>query len=567
MKFHLSLLAAAALLSCAGAVQADDDRGAGIRHVLMVSIDGMHQQDLARCLRDHTCPNIAALARHGVVYNEARTPGLSDSVPGLAALVTGGGPISTGLFYDDVYDRTLYPGWDTTCSTTPGVEVFLQEQVGIDGFNGGKLIHLDGGGNFNPQQIPRRKVGSNCVPVYPHDFIKTNTIFEVVKAHLPGSHTAWSDKHAWGTDWVNGPSGKGVDDLARTEINSIDPASVSTGNPGGSDYTQSFTGNTATDPAYLHTETFDNIHLQNVLNEINGLDSTGKLAAPVPNVFGTNFQTLSVAQKALNKEGGGYVDAAFTPNIHVKAAIAYVDGAIGQMSAALKARHLDDNTLFVLTAKHGQSPGDYSQLKKIGDRVSPTLGTLVGGPLDAMGNPTGVDPVTGNNAFFGQVTTDDVAFIWLADQTQRDTAVNLLQANLSCPTVDPVTKLRVSGKGICADNGGYVIDLSKVPGKFGNPADGRTPDIMVQPNPGVIYSGSKAKDMEHGGFAPDDSHLALLVSNPGLRAKTVDRKVGTKQVAPTIIRALGLDPQWLDAVKKEGTRVLPGLFDDGRDDD
>ncbi|MFG6490303.1 alkaline phosphatase family protein [Roseateles sp. BYS78W] len=557
MNNRLTLAAAAALLGCAGLAHAED-ADAKVRHVLLISVDGMHAQDLARCMRDRTCPHIAELAEHGVTYTEATTPGLSDSVPGLAALVTGGGPISTGLFYDDIYDRTLYPGWDTTCSSQPGVEVFLQEQVGIDNLNGGPLLHLDGGGDFNPQQIPRRKLGADCVPVYPHDFIKTNTIFEVVKKNLPGSHTAWSDKHAWGTDWVNGPSGKGVDDLARTEINSIDPASVSAGNPGGSDYTQSFSGNTATDPAYLHTEVFDNIHLRNVLNQIHGKDSTGAKAAPVPTIFGTNFQTLSVAQKALNSEGGGYVDAAFTPNQHVRAAVAYIDDAIGQIASALKAQHLRNRTLFVLTAKHGQSPADYSRLKKIGDRVSPTLGALVGG---------GTDPVTGNNAALGSVTTDDVAFIWLADQSQRDLAVHLLQSNTTCPLVDPVSKLRVSGDGICADNGGAVIDLSKQPHKFGNPADGRTPDIMVQPNPGVIFTKSKSKDMEHGGFAPDDGHVALLVSHPGLEHKVVREAVGTKQVAPTIVKALGLKPTLLDAVRKEGTAVLPGLFEGGRLDD
>ena len=62
----------------------------------------------------------------------------------------------------------------------------------------------------------------NCTVVYPHNYIQTNTIFEVVKAHLAGARTACADKHAWGYDWLNGPSGKGVDDLARTEINSVD---------------------------------------------------------------------------------------------------------------------------------------------------------------------------------------------------------------------------------------------------------------------------------------------------------------------------------------------------------
>ena len=104
-----------------------------------------------------------------------------------------------------------------------------------------------------------------------------------------------------------------------------------------------------------------------------------------------------------------------------------------------------------------------------------------------------------------------------------------------------------------------MFDLGTMPNKFGDPAKGRTPDIMVQPNVGVIYTKSTAKDMEHGGFAPNDGNVALLVSHPGLDKKTVGTQVVTTQVAPTIIKALGLNPSLLDAVKKEGTSVLPGL--------
>ena len=394
-----NLLLGAALLSSTALALADEHRHA-VERVLILSIDGLHQQDMARCVADGTCPSIAALARHGVTYTQAYTPGLSDSVPGLAALVTGGGPRSTGLFYDDVYDRTLYAGTDTQCLGRPGVEVLLQEQVGIDAMNGGALVHLDGGGAFNPQQIPRRKVGDRCVPVYPHDFIRTNTIFEVVKQHLPHAHTAWSDKHAWGTDWVNGPSGKGVDDLARTEINSID-------GPAGNDFTGSYDG---VAPAYLHTEAFDDIHVRNILDEIDGRDSTGTRAMPVPTVFGANFQTLSVAQKAPNLSGGGYVDAAFTPNVFVKDAMRYVDGAVGRIAAELAARHLAGSTLIVLTAKHGQSPADHARLKKIGHAVGAVLAGYVGG---------GTDPVTGNKLGNGQLTDDDVASLWASAGQER----------------------------------------------------------------------------------------------------------------------------------------------------
>ena len=542
-----TLLGTALLIGASGAIADNDHRT--VEHVLIVSIDGMHEQDLARCVADKTCPNIAALAEHGVTYTNAYTPGLSDSVPGLAALVTGGSPRSTGLFYDDVYDRTLYAGTNTQCTGTPGVEVFLQEVVGIDALNGGALTHLDGGGAFNPQQLPRRKVGTQCLPVYPHDFIQTNTIFEVVKQNMRHAHTAWSDKHAWGTDWVNGPSGKGVDDLARTEINSID-------GPAGNDYTGSYDG---VAPAYLHTETFDSIHVKNILNEIDGKDSTGGKAMPVPTVFGTNFQTLSVAQKALNSAGGGYADAAFTPNSQVKAAIAWLDGSIGQITTELKVRHLASSTMVVLTAKHGQSPADYARLKKIGHAVGTALAAYVGG---------GTDPVTGNNVGNGQVTDDDVAFVWLNDQSQREAVHSVLTAATACPAVDPTTKTVTSVLPlVCADNGGAVIDLSTVPRKFGDPANGRTPDFMVQPNPGVIYTTSQAKDMEHGGFAADDGHVALLVSLPTMERHTVTRHVKTTQVAPTVVKALGLDPRLLQAVRKEGTRVLPHAVSDEGDED
>jgi hypothetical protein len=51
----------------------------------------------------------------------------------------------------------------------------------------------------------------------------------------------------------------------------------------------------------------------------------------------------------------------------------------------------------------------------------------------------------------------------------------------------------------------------------------------------------------------------MLVSNPGFSPSTVTSPVETAQIAPTILAELGLDPQQLEAVQKEGTQVLPGL--------
>ena len=536
-----TLLGTALLMGASGAMAHHDHRS--VEHVLIVSIDGMHAQDLTRCVADKTCPNIAALAQHGVTYTNAYTPGLSDSVPGLAALVTGGSPRSTGLFYDDVYDRTLYAGTNTQCTGTPGVEVFLQELVGIDALNGGALTHLDGGGAFNPQQLPRRKVGNQCLPIYPHDFIQTNTIFEVVKQNLRHAHTAWADKHAWGTDWVNGPSGKGVDDLARTEINSVD-------GPAGNDYTQSYDG---VAPAYLHTEVFDSLHVHNIINQIDGKDSTGSQAMPVPTIFGTNFQTLSVAQKATHAHGGGYTDAAFRPGVAVTAAMAYVDASLAKMVAELKAKNLYASTLIVLTAKHGQSPSDPALLVKNGDTLTALLeanGYLdAGGAFGQFATTSGSLNDGSGLSGTGMVQTDDVGLIWLRDPSQTAAAVATINANLGC-----------TAPGICANGAGAsILSGTAMATKFGDPALGRTPDIIVQPNPGVIYTSSTKKDAEHGGNAPDDSHVALIVSYPSWAASTNATTVVTTQVAPTILGALKLDPTLLLSVKSEGTASLPGI--------
>src|SRR5579859_7646349 len=82
----------------------DDDSKRGfdrdIRHVLLISIDGMHAVDFENCVASGTCPHLAALGRTGVTYTRTTTSRPSDSFPGLMALVTGGTPKTVGAFYD-----------------------------------------------------------------------------------------------------------------------------------------------------------------------------------------------------------------------------------------------------------------------------------------------------------------------------------------------------------------------------------------------------------------------------------------------------------------------------------
>jgi hypothetical protein len=143
-------------------------------------------------------------------------------------------------------------------------------------------------------------------------------------------------------------------------------------------------------------------------------------------------------------------------------------------------------------------------------------------------------------------TEDDVSLVWLTNTSYTNQAVALLEA-------DP----KKFGAGQVFYGPSLALNYN-TPGlpPMGDP---RTPDIIVTPNIGVIYTGSASKQEEHGGFAHDDTNVILLLSNPEFKSKTVYSEVGTLQVAPTILKALGLDPRQLDGVRLEGTAALPAV--------
>lgn len=534
---------AAAALSCgllAAAPVDAHERDEGPKHVLLISVDGMHEADLANYIKAHPASTFAKLAAHGVQYTHASSAKPSDSFPGLLAFATGGTPLSHGVFYDDTYDATLYPP-GSNCTGAPGTEVSNFESLDWD------LTRLDGGTapagahfdprnpHINPANLALRKTASGCEQVWPHQYLKngTNTIFEVI--HEAGMRTAWSDKHP-AYEILNGPSGQGLDELYTPEINST---SLQTngypGAPAAADWT--------TDPTY--TRTYDGLKVQVVLNWINGLDQAGTKKVGVPAIFGMNFQAVSVAQKVTvamesgSTTRGGYLDAAANPTLPLKRSLDFVDASLGQMYEALEARHLLGSTLFVVGAKHGQSPIDVTKLHMLKGSTNAYATADVTDPATLLGN--GGVPVA-------QETADDVSLLWLQSHADTAKAVSILAADQANGNATRIQTLY---------HGGALKTI------WGDPAGGRVPDIIIQPVPGTIYSKSAAKQSEHGGFADDDTNTLLVVSNPKLERKQIDAPVTNMQVAPTILRALGLDSDKLVAVRREGTRVLPGLEDIG----
>jgi predicted AlkP superfamily pyrophosphatase or phosphodiesterase len=551
---------AAALSDTVSAANVPGAAKKDIRRVLLISVDGMHEADLTTYVAAHPAATLAALTATGVEYTDAHTTTPSDSSPGMTAQVTGGTPKTTGIYYDDSYDRTLFaPG--TNCVGDPGVETRYEEEIETDD---SQLFSP-----INPGNLPLRKMADgSCKPVFPHDFITTNTIFEVI--HAFGGHTAWSDKHA-AYEMFSGPSGTGLDDLYAPEINSL---IVNGGVANGVNLTASLAqcdGVTNSLPLKKVTDyttcgpsiqAYDDTKVQAIINEIDGLKSDGSVTAPVPTIFGMNFQQVSVGQKL---PIGGYTNGGTTPTAFLQAQLDHVDASLGRMVAELKAKGLYDSTLFIVSAKHGQSPRDRSTLHmETGGRGTtdvtnplPTINTVDPGVEQVFS--TFVNPNSGSPyAIEGHFQTDDVGIVWLQNQASSNISgvAAALQGNAVAIHADVLPPGTIFDANITS-----AAQLAEI---FGDPTSGdpvaaaRAPNVFIQPNHGVIYSGSTKKIAEHGGGSLDDTNVLLLVSNPALNGHSVSAHVTTTQIAPTILRALNIPENQLLSVVKEGTKALPG---------
>ena len=477
--FRIAAVAAALLAAVPAAA-------ASYQHVLLISVDGLHQADLKRFVESNPRSALATLAKSGKTYDNAQTTKPSDSFPGMLALVTGGTPAATGIYYDASWDRTLAPA-GSDC-TKLGAAADFDEEIDIN------ADAVDAGGGIDEKKLPRDPK-NNCQPVWPHAYLRTNTVFDVVTA--AGKTAAWLDKHP-AYDILKGRNGEGLADFYAPEIAAG-----------------------AQDHDVRKTEVNDDLRVAALVNQINGLDHTGARKIAVPTVFGMNFQAISVGQKY-----AGYTDGAFTPSADLAEGLAHTDRSLGTIVAALKAAGLYDKTLLILASKHGNSPVDPKLSRKIdGKSLSKAVDDAVKGGL-------------------AHATLDDVGLLWLTDGTQSKLVADALMA-------------RKDELGIA-----HVYQGEELKRLWGaDPArDSRVPDLFVDVQPGVIYTKpTNAKIAEHGGFTADDTHVALLVAGARIKPGLVADVVETRQVAPTILMALGMDPKALEAVRAQHTPGLPGL--------
>jgi hypothetical protein len=508
---HKTIAAWACLTAAlyAPVMSADEDSGNDdqkIRHILVISIDGMHALDFALCVKNGACPTIAQLAAKGVNYTNASTTKPSDSIPSTAGIFTGGSPAVTGMYYDDAYNRAWFAPANTACTGAPGTTFSLKGDIDVD-----PLPTLPTATNekVDPNKSPHQLVKGVCTPVLPHNMIRVNTVFEVIRA--ADGYTAYADKTA-SYDYLNGPSGVGIKDLYTPEIGTAILKDVTL------------------------TEQFDDFRVAAILNEIHGFDHTGKVSAPVPTVFGMNFQALNAAKK--DSLGGGYADDMGTPNTTLLGALQYTDASIGKIVAALASQNLTNSTTIILTAKHGEAALDPSE-RVIDTTSSPNQ---IQNILNAAGLTQAVVPIP-------KITTKTAALLWLKDPTQAQAVANVLT-------------LRANEQALHLQQ---ILVGESLKLLFPDPAlDPAPPDIVLIPTNGTNFEPTAstalpAVQAEHGGFNENETHVPILVVHASLSHAQYRNPVSTTQIAPTILSLLNLNPNALQAVQLEGTTPLPGI--------
>ena len=344
MRLRFLTLAAAAVTMTGTAAtllaqdhdQDRDDHGR-IKHVLLLSVDGMHAVDYYNCSHgiqgvnggEPFCPNLAELGGRAINYTAASTSKPSDSFPGLMTIVTGATPKTMGVYYDVAYDRSLdapkittgngvaggpcTPYGIPTGTTTEYEEGIDLDQTKLNGGAPGAGLTEGGIASIDAKRLPRDPA-AGCAPVYPWNFVRVNTVYNVIKE--AGGYTAWSDKHPSYSS-IGGPGGGTINDFYSPEINSNviplpgvktpDGASCSVVRDPGADLT-------AWTNSFANIKCYDTLKVNAILNQIHGKTHNGG-AGQYPTIFGMNFQAVSVGQKLVEPTvgSGGYKNAEGVP--------------------------------------------------------------------------------------------------------------------------------------------------------------------------------------------------------------------------------------------------------------
>jgi hypothetical protein len=458
--------------------------------VILIGIDGMHALDMANWVAAHPHSALAELTARGVTYTNAHVP-WADPAAGLVALATGGTPLTTGILGSDGYDRALSPA-GSNCQTK-GAPIFLDKRIESPDAPAGRL---------DPSKMPRAPQ-HGCTPVFPHDLLRVNNIFEVMRAQ--GGRTAWAGESAALTDLYQGPSGHGLDEAC------------------GFEHMQgSFKDNVAAGIAS------DEARVAALLHWIDGKDCAGRSKAPVPVLFGMSFASVGAAQAA---KGMGYSDVTGTPSRGLEESLVFTDESIGRIIQKLKDRHLYDSTWIIVISPYGHAPNVNAPIAQRKRRIIPLE------ELTAVANS--IHP-----GIAAHVSGGGVGMIWLRDSSMTPSVVKAYGDKSAALGIQEI----YSGAKL-----GLTLNLPD--------QDTRMPDMILQPELGVAWiSPTDTAPATYGGMLDEDTHVALLVAGSQLTGRIDKTWVPTSQVAPLLLRALGIEKFDLQALHREHTPALPGIF-------
>ena len=263
-----------------------------------------------------------------------------------------------------------------------------------------------------------------------------------------------------------------------------------------------------------------------------------------------NFQTVSTAQKLPTSDGqaGGYLADGVTPGPLLAGSLDWLNTQLTAFVTELRKDHLDRSTEIILSAKHGQSPTQPAALTRIDD-----------GPLIDGLNAAWDAAHPGAGPLVAQATDDDAIMMWLNDRSAAATGFAksyLLAQNGTGNGIDGKPKPFIASGLRTLYAGAEAARYFHVA-----PGDPRVPDLFGVVQHGVVYTGGKKKIAEHGGAGQQDRNVPLVVTSADAwtDGSVVCEPVETTQIAPTILRLLGLNPNALQAVRIEHTAVLPGI--------
>jgi arylsulfatase A-like enzyme len=255
-----------------------------------------------------------------------------------------------------------------------------------------------------------------------------------------------------------------------------------------------------------------------MLHWIDGKDCGGKRDAPVPVVMGISFSAVGEAK--MTTANNGYADATGTPATELASALESVDNSIATIVRELKTKNLFDSTWIVVTASYGRAPLTARSIRTVN--------------LSALKAVAESVP----HAVVSHISGSGSATVWLKDSSMTALVTKALSAKASLLGIEEV----VTGERL-----GLTMNL---------PAeDSRMPDIILRSRSDVRWVPAG-----RGSATDEDAHVALLVSGVQLTGRLDKTPVPTTQLPPLLLRALGMEKFDLQALHREHSPALPGIF-------